>query len=42
MIKKNSSGDEIANMNCFHDDIVHIEANAYAHCTDFLIFAIKF
>ena len=28
---KNSSGDEIANVNFFYDDIVHVEASAYAH-----------
>ena len=28
---RNSSGDEIANVNFFHDDIVHAEASAYAH-----------
>jgi len=33
---RNSSGDQIANVN-FYDDIVHVEANAYAHWTDFLI-----
>jgi len=30
---KNSSGDEIANMNFFYDNIVHVEASAYAHWT---------
>ena len=34
---KNSSGDEIANVNFFYDDIVHVEVSAYAHLTDFLI-----
>ena len=33
---KNSSGDEIANVN-FLQDIVHVEASAYANWTDFLI-----
>jgi len=28
---KNSAGDEIANMNFFCDDIVHVEESAYAH-----------
>jgi len=28
---KNSSGDEIANVNFFYDDIVHVQASAYAH-----------
>ena len=28
---KNSSGDEIANANFYYDDIVHVEASAYAH-----------
>jgi len=28
---KNSSGDEIVNVNFFYDDIVHVEARAYAH-----------
>jgi len=28
---KNSSGDEIANVNFFYDDIVHVVASAYAH-----------
>jgi len=28
---KNSSEDEIANVNFFYDDIVHAEASAYAH-----------
>jgi len=28
---KNSSADEIANVNFFYDDIVHVEASAYAH-----------
>jgi len=27
---KNSSGDEIANVNCFYN-IAHVEASAYAH-----------
>jgi len=38
-IYKNSSGHEIANVNffLFYDDIVHVEASAYAHWTDFLI-----
>jgi len=27
---RNSSGDEIANVNFFYDDIVHVEASAYA------------
>jgi len=26
---RNSSGDEIANVNFFYDDIVHVEASAY-------------
>jgi len=30
---KNSPGDEIANVNFFYDNIVHVEASAYAHCT---------
>jgi len=30
-IDKNSSGDEIANMNFFYNNIVHVEASAYAH-----------
>ena len=34
---RNSSGDEIVNMNLFYDDIIHVEASAYAHWTDFLI-----
>jgi len=34
---RNSLGDEIANANFFYDDIVHVEASAYAHGTDFLI-----
>ena len=34
---KNSPGDEIANVNVFYEDIVHAEASAYAHLTDFLI-----
>jgi len=29
---KNSSGDEIANVN-FYDNIAHVEASAYAHST---------
>jgi len=29
-LDKNSSGDEIANVNFFYDDIVHVEASAYA------------
>jgi len=29
----NSSGDEIANMNFFYHNIVHVEASAYAHWT---------
>jgi len=28
---KNSSGDEIANVNFFYDDIVHVQASVYAH-----------
>jgi len=28
---KNSSGDEIANVNRFYDNIAHVEARAYAH-----------
>ena len=28
---KNSSGDEIANVNFFYDDIVYVEASAYVH-----------
>jgi len=28
---RNSSGDEIKNVNFFYDDIVHVEACAYAH-----------
>jgi len=28
---KKSSGDEIANVNFFYDDIIHVEASAYAH-----------
>jgi len=28
---RNSSGDEIANVNFFYDDIVHAEATACAH-----------
>jgi len=28
---KNSSEDEIANVNFFYDNIVHVEASAYAH-----------
>jgi len=37
-LDKNSSGDEIANVN-FYDDIVglHVETSAYAHWSDFLI-----
>jgi len=31
MRHKNSSGDEIANVNLFYDDILHVEASAYAH-----------
>jgi len=38
---KNSSGDEIANVNFFYDDIVHVEASAYAHLTDFIISSIS-
>jgi len=38
---KNSSGDEIANVNFFLRDIVHVEASAYAHWTDFLISTIN-
>jgi len=30
-VDKNSSGDEIANVNFFYDDIVHVEASACAH-----------
>jgi len=30
-------GDEIANVNFFYDDIVHAEASAYTHWTDFLV-----
>ena len=30
-ITRNSSGDEIANVNFFYDDVVHVEASAYAH-----------
>jgi len=28
---KKSSRDEIANVNFFYDDVVHVEASAYAH-----------
>jgi len=28
---------ELANVNFFYDDIVHAEASAYAHSTDFPI-----
>jgi len=28
---KNSSGDEIANVNFFYDDIVYVQPSAYAH-----------
>ena len=28
---RNSSGDGIANVNPFYNDIVHVEASAYAH-----------
>jgi len=31
ILNKNSSGDETANVNFFYDDIVHVEASAYAH-----------
>jgi len=35
ILNNNSLGDEIANVNCFYDDILlvglHIEASAYAH-----------
>jgi len=31
VIHKNLSGDEIANVNFFYDDIVHVHASAYAH-----------
>jgi len=31
VIYKNSSGDEIANVNFFYDNIAHVEASAYAH-----------
>jgi len=34
---KNSSGDETENVNFFYVDIVHVEASAYAHWTDFVI-----
>jgi len=30
-VNKNSSGDEIANVNFFYDGIVHVQASAYAH-----------
>jgi len=40
ILNKNSSGDEIANVN-FYDDIVHVQARAYAQWTDFLISAIN-
>jgi len=30
---KNSSRDEITNVNFFYDNVVHVEASAYAHCT---------
>jgi len=30
-ITRNSLGDGIANVNFFYDDIVHVEASAYAH-----------
>jgi len=30
-VYKNSSGDEIANVNLFYDNIAHVEASAYAH-----------
>ena len=31
LVNKNSAGDEIANVNFFYDNIVHVEASAYAH-----------
>jgi len=31
LYNRNSSVDEIANVNVFYDDIVHVEASAYAH-----------
>jgi len=31
---ENSSGDEIANVNFFYDDIVHVQASTYAHWAD--------
>ena len=31
ILNKNSSGDEIANVNFFYDDIVHVQTSAYAH-----------
>jgi len=37
---KNSSGDEIANVN-FYDDTVNVQASAYAHRTDFVISTIN-
>jgi len=31
MYNKNSSGDEIANVKFFYDNMIHVEASAYAH-----------
>jgi len=39
-LNKNSSGDEIANVN-FLSNITHVETSAYAHWTDFLISTIN-
>jgi len=36
VLTRNSSGDEIANVNFFYD-MVHVQASAYAHWTNFLI-----
>ena len=41
LLHKNSSGNEIANVNFFYDDIVHVEASAFAHLTDCLISTIS-
>jgi len=38
---KNSSGDEIANVNFFYDGIIHVQASAYAHSTNFVISTIN-
>jgi len=38
---KNSSADEIANMNYFYNDIIHVQASAYTHWNELLISTIN-